>query len=171
MARPGTYQRKKGPKRVSSLLETRIRQAGEARGFAVTKLLTHWSDIVGEETARTTRPVNVSYGRGGLGATLTVLTTASMAPMLQMNLPTIREKVNACYGYNAIARIRITQTAPTGFAEGQAAFAPAPKAPATPDPKLSAMARAASAGVENETLRQALTSLGENVLRSKGTPT
>ncbi|MEM6276353.1 MAG: DUF721 domain-containing protein, partial [Pseudomonadota bacterium] len=153
MAASGTYQRKKGPKRVSSLLEGRIRRASEARGFAVTKLLTNWAEIVGEETARTSRPVNVSYGRGGLGATLTVLTTSAMAPMLQMNLPSIREKVNACYGYNAIARIRITQTAPTGFAEGQATFAPAPKATSKPDPELSAKARAASDGVENETLR------------------
>jgi hypothetical protein len=30
----------------------------------------------------------------------------------------IREKVNAVYGYNAIARINITQTAETGFENG-----------------------------------------------------
>jgi hypothetical protein len=30
----------------------------------------------------------------------------------------IREKVNAAYGYNAIARIKITQTAETGFENG-----------------------------------------------------
>ena len=47
--------------------------------------------------------------------------------MVQMQLPKLRERVNACYGYNAISRILLTQTAPTGFAEGQAEFAPAPK--------------------------------------------
>jgi hypothetical protein len=31
----------------------------------------------------------------------------------------IRAKVNACYGYNAIARIRITQTAATDLPKGR----------------------------------------------------
>ncbi|MEM8591147.1 MAG: DUF721 domain-containing protein [Pseudomonadota bacterium] len=166
MAKNGGYERRGGFKRASKLLEKRIRNAGEARGFAVTRLLTHWPEIVGEATARTVRPVNVSYSKGGLGATLTLLTTAAQAPMLQMELPKIREKVNACYGYNAIARIRITQTAPTGFAEGQAQFAPAPKAEQRPDPALAAKAEDAAKGVENDTLRQALTALGKNVMRS-----
>ena len=48
----------------------------------------------------------------------------------------LRARVNAAYGYNAIARLRITQTAPTGFAEGQAQFAPEPKREATPDPEV-----------------------------------
>jgi hypothetical protein len=47
--------------------------------------------------------------------------------MLEMQKEILRARVNACYGYNAIARIRITQTAPTGFAEGQAAFGMQPR--------------------------------------------
>ena len=39
----------------------------------------------------------------------------------------LRERVNAVYGYNAIARIRITQTAAAGFSEGQADFDIAPE--------------------------------------------
>jgi hypothetical protein len=40
---------------------------------------------------------------------LVILTTGAQAQMLEMQLPQLREKVNACYGYNAISRIRITQ--------------------------------------------------------------
>ena len=104
-----------------------IRKVGEARGFAVSRLLTHWAEIAGPEIATCARPVKIGYAKGGFGATLTLLTTGPAAPMVQMQLPRLREKVNACYGYNAISRITITQTAPTGFAEGQASFAPAPK--------------------------------------------
>ena len=173
VASQGTYQRRKGPKRVSSLLEKRIRMAGESRGFSETRLLTHWAEIVGEDTAKTARPVNVSYAKGGLGATLTVLTTSALAPMLQMQLPQIRDKVNACYGYNAIARIRITQTAPTGFAEGQVSFAhKKPAAPREPDARTKARAAETATGIENESLREALTALGANVLNaSKRTST
>ena len=68
------------------------------------------------------RPVKVSYAKGGFGATLTLLTTGAYAPMLQAELPKIRNRVNAVYGHNAISHIRITQTAPMGFSEGRAVF-------------------------------------------------
>ncbi|MEM9438039.1 MAG: DUF721 domain-containing protein [Pseudomonadota bacterium] len=166
MPKSHTYPRGKGFKRASQLLERRIRRAGESRGFAVTRLLTHWAEIVGDATAKVARPLEVSYSKGGFGGTLVLLTTSSQAPMLQMELPKIREKVNACYGYNAISHIRITQTAPTGFAEGKVAFEPARKPEPTDDPEARAKASVLAGGVENETLRHALQALGENVMRS-----
>jgi len=151
--------------RAASLLQGRIRKAGEARGFAVSRLLTHWAEIAGEDIAAIARPVKISYGREGFGATLTILTTGAQAPMLEMQKERLREKVNAAYGYNAISRLRITQTAPTGFAEGQAAFAPAPaRGPAPPDPETRASAQALAAPVTDEGLRAALEALGRNVL-------
>ena len=78
----------------------------------------------------------------------------------------LRERVNAVYGYNAISRIHLTQTAPTGFAEGQAKFAPRhgtgrtsagpgawPRAPMKP-PRASRITG----------LRAALERLGQNIL-------
>ena len=158
-------RRKRGFERASGLLSTRIREVGEKRGFAVSRVLTHWAEIVGADVAAICRPVNVSYGRGGFGATLTVLTTGAQAPMLEMQKDQIRERVNACYGYTAIARLRIAQTAPTGFAEGQAAFAPAPATPKPqPAPEVRERAAEASAAVADDSLRRALEALGANVL-------
>lgn len=157
----------------SRLLSERIRQAGESRGFAVSRLLTHWEEIAGPEIARMARPVEVSYARrgreGGMGATLSLLTTGPMAPMLEMQKDTIRERVNACYGYNAIARVRITQTAPTGFAEGQVAFAgPAPReGPPQPGPEVHARAAQEMEDVRDPGLRAALTQLGAHILSRK----
>ncbi len=157
-------RRKRGFESTSSLLMARIRKASETRGFAVTRVLTHWGDIVGQDIAQIARPVEVSYGRGGMGATLTVLTTGAQAPMLEMQKEKLRDRVNGVYGYNAIARIRITQTAPTGFAEGQAQFSPAPKAKKTPDPETVAEVRKSTAVVADEGLRAALEALGKNVI-------
>ncbi|MCH2249176.1 MAG: DUF721 domain-containing protein, partial [Cognatishimia sp.] len=75
---------RKGFQRTSSLLRDRIRKAGETRGFAVTRVLTHWAEIVGQDMAAICKPVDVKYGRQGFGATLTVLTTGAQAPMLEM---------------------------------------------------------------------------------------
>ena len=148
------------------LMAREVRQAGEARGFAVAKLLTHWEEVAGKDLAAVTRPVKVGYGREGFGATLTLLVRGAAAPVVEMQKETLRERVNAVYGYNAIARILLTQTAATGFAEGQAQFAPAPKAP---DPALEAEARARAEGVADEGLRAALERLGQNILTRRKT--
>ena len=102
-----------------------------------------------------------------MGATLTLLTTGAQAPMLEMQKDQIREKVNACYGYRAISRVRITQTAPTGFAEGRVAFAPAPKTARLPDPAMQSTANTLSKDIENADLRAALAALGANVLSKR----
>lgn len=155
----------RGFKRTASLLSDRIRKAGESRGFAVSRLLTHWAEIVGPDIASIARPVKVGYGKGGFGATLTVLTTGPQAPMLEMQKEQLRDKVNAVYGYNAISRVRITQTAPTGFAEGQASFDHRPKqAKPTTAPEIVAEADKVTRAVHDGELRAALERLGRNVL-------
>jgi hypothetical protein len=155
-------RRMRGFEPAAGLVSDRIRAAGEKRGFAVARLLTHWPEIAGEDLARVTRPVKVGYSRDGFGATLTLLTTSAQAPMVQMQLPKLRDKVNACYGYAAISRISLTQTAPTGFAEGQVEFAPAPKATALPDPEITTKAVATAQGVQDAGLRTALETLAQN---------
>ncbi|MFT3689840.1 DUF721 domain-containing protein [Paenirhodobacter sp.] len=163
-AAPKASRRNRGFEAASRLLSERIRTAGEARGFAVSRLLTHWPEVVGEEIARLCRPVKVGYARGGFGATLTLLVEGAAAPIVDMSREKIREKVNACYGYNAISRVVLTQTAATGFAEGQAVFLTQPKAPPVPTPQIRAEARAAAEGCEDETLRSAIETLTRNFL-------
>ncbi|WP_227269914.1 DUF721 domain-containing protein [Roseobacter weihaiensis] len=156
----------KGFARTSSLLTQRIRAASETRGFAQSRLLTQWAEVAGAAIAAISRPVEVSYGRGGMGATLTLLTTGANAPMLEMEKEKLRARVNAVYGYNAIARVRITQTAATGFAEGQVDFQQGPRTSPTPpsDPALRQKAAEVTQPVADETLRSALARLGENIL-------
>ncbi|WP_058238459.1 DUF721 domain-containing protein [Shimia marina] len=161
MRRPTT----KGFARTSSLLRDRIRKASETRGFAETRVLTHWAEIVGDDMARICRPVDVKYGRQSFGATLTILTTGAQAPILEMQKETLRARINAAYGYNAIAHLRITQTAPTGFADGQAQFGAAPqKERVKPDAQIQQEAARVTATFENADLRQALEQLAGNVL-------
>ena len=163
-------RRMRGFEPAAGLLQQRIRAAGEVRGFAVTRLLTQWAEVAGEDMAGITRPVKVGYGREGLGATLTLLVASAHAPMVQMDLPRLKDRVNAAYGYAAIARISLTQTAATGFAEGQAQFAGAPKRDAVPDPAVQAEARAVAAPVRDDGLRAALEALAQNILtRRKAT--
>lgn len=166
--RPSTT---KGFSRTSSLLQGQIRRASESRGFAQSRVLTHWEEIAGADVAAISRPVDISYTKGGFGATLTLLTTGAQAPMLEMQKEQIRTKVNAVYGFNAIARVRVTQTARTGFAEGQVSFEHRPKAvePRPAAPEIVAEARETTDSVGDAGLRAALERLATNVIsRSKG---
>ena len=153
------HRRGRGFRTASSLVEQRIRGVGQARGFSVMRLLTHWPEIVGEDLARLSRPGKVSQSNG-FGATLTLVCAGAAAPLVQMQARRIVDKVNACYGYAAISHVRIVQTAPDGFAEPVAEFRHAPP----PDPAVDAKVRDAAAGIDNPELREALSALARNVL-------
>jgi hypothetical protein len=152
-------RRGRGFRTAASLVEQRIRGAGQARGFSVMRLLTHWTEIVGEDLARISRPGKVTHGKG-FGATLTLVCSGAAAPLVQMQAQRVVDKVNACYGYAAIARVRIVQTAPDGFAEPQAEFRHPPRR----DPALDERAGEAAEGVADPELREALRTLARNVL-------
>lgn len=159
-------KRTRGFAQAGRLVERQIRAAGETRGFAVSRVLTHWADIVGPDLAALMHPVDIRYGRdGGFGATLTVLCHGARAPVAEMRKDEVRTRVNAAYGYNAIARVRVTQTAAQGFAEGQMAFGMAQAAePPAPSPAIAAQAARSAAPVGDAALRAALETLARNVL-------
>ena len=156
-------RRSRGFLQTGGLLKSQIRQASETRGFAQARLLTHWSEIAGPNTAKLCRPVKVGYSKQGFGATLTVLASGANAPMLQMQIPDIIKRVNSVYGYNAISRIAITQTAATGFGESQSEFEHK-----KPTKRLSTEQQnnveLSVKDVSDSSLKDALAKLGENIL-------
>jgi len=161
---PAVPRRGRGFRAVAGLVGAPLRQASEARGFAVARLLTEWEAIAGPDLAASTRPLRVAHRRGGLGATLTLACPGALAPVVAMQLDTLRARINAAYGYNAISRITLTHAAdaaPPGLAEAAAAYAPAPGAG---DATLHRRARASTEGVRDADLRQALETLAERVL-------
>ncbi len=156
-------RRMRGFEPAAGLLAERIRKAGEKRGFAMTRLLTHWAEVVGEDLSRVTRPVKVGYGREGFGATLTLWAQGAQAPLVEMQKDRIRERVNAVYGYSAVSRVVLTQTDP-GFAEAPAPYTP----PRIPVP-IPPAAEQAAAGVTDPGLRDALARLAANlILKTEG---
>lgn len=168
-SRPQPNRRHRGFERAASVLAPRIRAAGESRGFALSRLLTHWDEIAGPDTAPMARPLELRYGREGFGGTLALATTAALAPIVEMKREALRERVNACYGYAAISRIRLVHVAPELLST-----APKEIAPPAPEPSLTARAAGLAGAVSDADLRAALADLGANILsrgRQKGEPT
>ncbi len=156
-------RRMRGFEAAAQLVAQRVKTVSEGRGFAVARLLTHWQDVVGPELAARTRPVRINHGKG-VGATLTLLVPGAQAPLIGMQLEQIRDKVNACYGFNAVSRIVLTQTAPIGFSEGQAEFVAAPRRDAPPDPQKIAQAEDIASEFDNPALSAAMRRLALNIL-------
>jgi hypothetical protein len=131
------------------------------------RLLTHWREIVGEEISQITKPVKVGYNRDGLGATLTILCLGANAPILQTMLPQIKEKVNSCYGYSAISKVRITQTDsvalfPVSTDETKSNFSLQDL-----NPVIAEASKSITNDVESDQLRLALQKLGQSILKKQ----
>ena len=112
----------KGFKHAYSFLTDHVREAGKTRGFSQARILTNWEEIAGRDTAKIAIPLEVKYYKKGLGATLLLLCNGANALFVEMDKNNIRNRVNAIYGYNAITRIKITQTSAANFDEGDGPF-------------------------------------------------
>lgn len=163
----------KGFKQGGSLLTSRIRRASESRGFAISRVLTHWAEIAGASLAEVTSPVKISHARQSFGATLTILTSGSHAPLVEMQKEQLRMRVNAVYGYNAVSRIVITQTSPAGLAQAQTAFEHKRDEAQTLQPSSDNRdnARQLAAPVRDPDLKSALEILGSHVLSRRDNKT
>jgi hypothetical protein len=138
--------------------------AARARGFATTALLSEWPAIIGGELAQFTIPDRVVWPRrrdesdaNGLqkghraeGAVLVLRVEGPRAIEVQHRSGQILERVNAYFGYRAVAEMRILQ-APVAR---KVPRTPAPAQPIDPD------ALPPSANIEDGGLRAALLRLG-----------
>ena len=155
--------RKHGFKKASVLLKKNIQKVSESRGFAQSRVLTHWSEIVGEEISSVSIPTKVSYKTDGLGATLTILTSGSSGPILEMQKEFIRTKINAVYGYNAVQKIKITQSSPLALIRKNENSKSVVSKKNKPKVEISTILEKAVNEVDDKNLRQALEELAINV--------
>ena len=129
------------------------------RGFAEAQLVAQWPDILGADLARRTAPEKLSFPRGDRrDGTLRLRVASGAATEVQHRSPLILERINAFFGYRAVARLTLVQGPPAR---------PAPAGPPTPRP-LAAQERQALdrrlAAIEDPALREALRALGEAVI-------
>lgn len=167
----GPIRRGRGFRHAGEYARRPLTGAAARHGFAETDVLTRWPEIAGEALAALCRPVKVSYRERRMGATLVVEVEGSRAPEVEMSAPRILERVNAFYGYRAIGKLRVTQTAGRGlqgFAEGQAAFEG--RASAGPSAEALRRAREMASDVHDPALRAALTRLSAYVLARNPEP-
>ncbi|MDK9695615.1 MAG: DciA family protein [Siculibacillus sp.] len=162
-------RRPRGPVAVADLVDDALKPAIKRRGFASTDLFRNWAEIVGPVFARVTQPERLSWPRrledggeqGFEPATLTVRCEGSRALLLQHEAPVVVERINAVFGFPAVARLRIVQKP---LVRPQVARPPRLR-PLTPTQE--AHVAEITAEIEDEGLKRALVDLGRAVLGSK----
>jgi hypothetical protein len=159
-----------GVKALGSFLPALTRKAFEKYGFSTAALVTDWVMIAGRELAASTAPERLKWprgvapadaegnapGQGRRGATLVLRVDGGLSLDVQHKARQIIERINAYFGYAAVAELRIVQ-GPVGAEPRSATTAtPAPR-PAS-RPLTVEVAQVADPG-----LRDALARLGAEV--------
>lgn len=154
-----------GAKALGSFVPALTAKAFQKYGFSASTLVMDWSAIVGRDFAAITYPERLSWPRTSrtvddiqeanskrAGATLVMRVDASQALEVQYASRQIIERINAYFGYAAVAQIRVVQ----------APIRVEPMPPARPA-RASAPVQVDVTGVSDPRLREALSRLAGQV--------
>ena len=99
-------------RRLSTMIEPMVAPSANERGFAISRLISHWHDIVGD-TAAWCRPADIHFPRGSRNnGTLKLQIASGRGPQAQAMSAQIIDQVNAAFGYKAVGRITLVQNLP-----------------------------------------------------------
>jgi hypothetical protein len=169
----GRVQPLYGVKAVGSFVPRLTRKAFEKYGFSAASLVTDWATIAGAELAAYTAPERLKWPRraepggddaasaqkGRPGAALVLRVDGARGLDVQYKARQIIERINAYFGYAAVAELRIVQ-APVAT--------PHPERP--PPRQTAAPLTHEVAGISDVALREALGRLGAGVRAGRPRP-
>ncbi len=141
------------------------RPAFEHYGFAHGDLVAQWAAIVGDDVAALCSPERLAWPRGRdkkqrqtEGATLTVRADQGAGLALSYQVIAIMERINAFFGYHAVANLKIVQRARSGRSPV------AGRKVAKPTPDIIESVQQKTDAVQDSELKEALVRLGSAAL-------
>ena len=151
------YRRRgRGPVALGALVPRVAGRALRRRGFAEASIITDWAAIVGDVLARETIPQKLAFSRGkNTGGTLHVRVSGAFSTELQHLAPLVTEKLNAYFGYAAVAKLTMIQ-GPVTRARAAPKRKPTPPLSGPPSPELVKIL----SQIDDKDLKASLTRLG-----------
>ena len=144
-------------RRLSTMIEPMVAPSANERGFAISRLISHWHDIVGD-TAAWCRPADIHFPRGSRNnGTLKLQIASGRGPQAQAMSAQIIDQVNAAFGYQAVGRITLVQNLP-------------PSSPKTPPKKPATISDAPDVWTLDEKLKHIKSPELRAALRRLGGP-
>ena len=97
-------------RRLSTMIEPMVAPSARERGFALSRLISHWPETVGE-LSEWCRPSDLYFPRGSRdNGILKLQIVSGRGPQAQAMTQKIIDAVNASFGYRAVGRITIVQS-------------------------------------------------------------
>lgn len=159
---------------IASLVPRITQKSFEKHGFAAASLIMDWAQIVGSERARDTRPLKLKWPRpvekfgetaesceGRPGATLVLQVDPAVALDIQYQSAQLIERINAYFGYRAVASLRLVQETFTHHASNGPNLA-VPVTPGAEGQRSDNVAKGRS-GADDDPLSAALARLGATI--------
>ncbi len=168
---PTRAYRKRGAQPIADLVGSFLGPSARKRGFASVDLFAFWPDIVGADFADHTQPERLNWPRrledggeqGFVPATLTVRCDGGRAILLQYEEQAIVERINAMFGFRAVAKLKIVQMPLAHFGpQRRQALPPIPEA-------VEKQLHDDVAGIADSGLRDALLKLGRAIKATAAT--
>jgi len=103
-----TADRRHRMTRLSRLVDGMVAPSVRERGFVISRLLSNWRQIAGD-MAGWSRPTQLNLSRRG-GGTLKVAIASGYGPIALQMKQAVIDRVNATFGYAAVADIVFVQT-------------------------------------------------------------
>ena len=140
-----------------------VKPALGKRGFAEGQMVAQWAEIVGADLARRMMPEKLTFPPGERrDGALRLRVAPGFALEAQHREPQILERLNAFFGYRALARLILVQ----GPLPADRATAPRRRRDLAASERAALAQRVAS--IADGELREALTRLGEAVIGTTG---
>lgn len=154
------YPSKRQPTRLGLYTQKIVKPVFKARGLMEGKIITHWSQIVGERFACLALAEKITFPRGKkTEGTLHLSVTSSTALLLHYAQDLILEQVNIFFGYKALSKLHMTHDF-TPFKK------PLPKAPPLPlSDEEKGWLQDQMRVIADPELKESLERLGETVCR------
>lgn len=153
------------PRALDVLIPRLAARALGRKAAALATLLERWPAIMGAEFARHTSPERLAFTRGrDDAAVLHLRVPSALAAHIQHAEPHLLERINGCFGYRAVARLKLIH-GPPALPRRQRRAGARVALPGDQDPDTAPKAvRDAAAGVTDPELRNALIRLGSAIL-------
>jgi hypothetical protein len=162
LASKRTRPQRRPPPPAGRSLNRYLKELDGRFGQGAGALAARWREIVGPDIARRTEPVKLVKGRNGGPSSLEIRVAGPSAAIVQHQAHEILQRVNLYLGAEAVQKLRIVQ-GPLHRAEP-----PPPKRRPTPlDAAQEARLAEGLAAAPEGKLKDALMSLGRNVLRRR----
>ena len=97
-------------RQLSTMIEPMVAPSARARGFAISRIISHWHNTVGD-MSEWCRPADIHFPLGSRNnGTLKLQIASGRGPQAQAMTRQIIDAVNALFGYRAVDRITIVQS-------------------------------------------------------------